>query len=287
MYRKVESQDFNLFHKSSDYEWANHCYKVLSQFIPLNVPKYKKVIDKRVKVGYTESYYVQSKTCDYVTLLESIWYKNRKRVIPFEFVKDYLDVKALAWWYQDDGHLKLEKNIPRKIILSTDSFTKEENEFLIKELNRKYLLSFSRDSQNRLVIYDQRQIYYFIRLTQPYMHKSMVRKSFPIPHKNTPNQAYRTTIYLPETIKLTKPTYQINKQLENLSDILDIVKVRESYLNFYKNKLLVLNEITIRKSYQVIIDKSHREKMVECKNYTGLNNSDIVTICFIMNSNTL
>jgi len=63
-------------------------------------------VDSRVKQGFTECYYVQSRTADLISYLESIWYKDRKKVLPMGFIDKYLDEKALSWWYQDDGHPK-------------------------------------------------------------------------------------------------------------------------------------------------------------------------------------
>lgn len=39
-------------------------------------------------------------------------------MIPFDFLYKYLNEEALAWWYQDDGHLKIYNDIQRKIIFS-------------------------------------------------------------------------------------------------------------------------------------------------------------------------
>src|SRR5690606_18433695 len=141
--QKGRKPRFQFIHRIEDKEWANHCYRQLRCFIPLNSPKYRKVIDSRVNAGFTESYYVQSRTCEIITFLESIWYKNRIKQLPLELLYLYLDAEALAWWYQDDGNLKQENGIPRKIILSTDNFLPEENQNLINLLKQRFLLHFS------------------------------------------------------------------------------------------------------------------------------------------------
>lgn len=275
---------FQFIHSAKDYEWAVHCFQKLSTFLPLNPPKYKKSVDSRVKQGFTESYYVQSRTADLVTYLESIWYKDRKKVLPMGFINKYLDEKALSWWYQDDGHLKKEGNLPRKIILSTDNFTNEENQQLIKLLQQKFCLYFHLDNQNRLVIYDQPQIYYFYRLIQPYMHQSMYRKMIAFStNTNHEIKSKRTTIYLPEHIKLLKPTNEINSNLDQLSNIQKSVNSRESYLYFYKNVISpILQSNSETKSYQIIVDKKHWKTINEIRSITGLNNSNIIQICFLV-----
>src|SRR5690606_3855602 len=201
-------------------------------FIPLNSPKYKKVIDSRVNAGFTESFYVQSRTCEIITFLESIWYKDRIKQLPIEFINLYLNAEALAWWYQDDGNLKQDNGIPRKIILSTDNFLPEENQILINLLKQKFLLHFSLDGQNRLILYDQFQILYFLRLVEPYIHSSMKRKQ--IVHSQPKQLAKTTTIYLPSYYHIKRPTSEINSKLDRLDLLLNMVKEREGHLDFYK-----------------------------------------------------
>src|SRR5690606_18648410 len=131
--------------------WTNHCYEMLNSYLPLNPPVYKKVIDLRLKKGFSESYVVQSKTSSIITSIYEQWYPNGRKKLPTDFLKQYLNAKALAWWYQDDGHLKIVNNVAQKIILSTDGFTKEENIWLSDYLFRKFHLKFLRDGQNRLI----------------------------------------------------------------------------------------------------------------------------------------
>lgn len=69
-------------------------------------PTYRKVIDARVKKVYTESYIVQSRTDKVITDLYKQCYPNEKKSLPFNFIEQYLDERALAWWYQDHGHFK-------------------------------------------------------------------------------------------------------------------------------------------------------------------------------------
>ncbi|WP_138419473.1 hypothetical protein [Aquibacillus sediminis] len=170
---------FQFTHTKSDYAWTEYCYQELKDVIPLTEPKLRRIKDARMKKGFTESYFVLSKTYPIITELESIWYMTRKKTIPFSFLEQYFDQRSLAWWFQDDGSLKTDSisNVPRKIILSTDSFSKGENKALIAMLKEKYNLHFSLDKQNRLVIYHASQIYYFLHLVQPYMHPAMIRKT--------------------------------------------------------------------------------------------------------------
>lgn len=143
---------FQFIHTSKDFGWCNYCYEELLDLLPLNPPKYKKIIDPRLKQGYSLSYYVQSRTADIITYLRSEWYSESGKVIPFNMISKYFNEQSLAWWYMDDGHLKQTAKRPEKIILSTESFSNFENNWLINFLQEKYDLQFHLDKQNRYFI---------------------------------------------------------------------------------------------------------------------------------------
>lgn len=269
---------FQFIHRKEDLEWTQYCYERLRPFIPINPPSYKKVVDKRLVVGFSESFFVQSKTNDSITYLESIWYHRRTKILPFNFLQKYLDAEALAWWYQDDGHLKLDCGIPRKIILSTDSFLYEENILLIKLLENKFKLFFSLDGQNRLILYDQFQIMYFLKLVEPYIHFSMARKlHYNMPLKQLP---LRTTIYLHKKHSVKNPTREINEKLQKLNEFEKIIKERDSYIQFYLDNINWLREKSSPKSYQIKISDVGRANLSMIRKTTGLSLSQIVEWCF-------
>jgi hypothetical protein len=58
-------------HSIKDMDWCFHCYDMLRESIPLFPPKYKKTLDPRVHIGYTEQYYVQSKTSIFLKILKN------------------------------------------------------------------------------------------------------------------------------------------------------------------------------------------------------------------------
>lgn len=115
-------------------------------------------MDPRIKKGYSESFVVQSKTHSIINELYERWYPEGRKKLPYHFIEKYLDEKALAWWYQDDGSLKIVNNKIQKIILPTDSFSTEENTWLIQLIYEKFKLRFLKDGQNRLILYDAFQI---------------------------------------------------------------------------------------------------------------------------------
>lgn len=65
---------FQFIHRKEDFHWSFHCYEILKNHLPLNPPKYRKIIDHRLAKGYSESYVVQSRTYPLITELYSIWY---------------------------------------------------------------------------------------------------------------------------------------------------------------------------------------------------------------------
>lgn len=117
---------FQFIHRIEDLEWSMYCYEQLRDFLPMNPPIYKHTVDSRLQNGFSESYMVQSKTSAIVTELEVLWYHNRKKVLPLPFISQFLSEEALALWYQVDGHLTKQGSLPKKIVLSTDSFSSME-----------------------------------------------------------------------------------------------------------------------------------------------------------------
>lgn len=274
---------FQFIHSINDKDWCYYCYEELRKGLPLALPHYRKFRDDRTIKGYTESYQVQSRTDPTITWLESLWYSKRKKVIPFSFLEHFLNEEALAWWYQDDGHLSKVGPIPKKVILSTDNFTPIENRRLIGLLSRKFCLHFRLDSQNRLILYDQLQIYYFLRLIEPFIHPSMKRKVI-TPNTSSPSFAKkRTTIYLPESFHLKKPTVEIHKKFPMLPKLTNIVIDRNSYISFYKDVIANFSLKEKNKGYQIVIDGQYYYHLQSIKSQTGLSFSQIITICFSNN----
>lgn len=170
---------FKFQHCTPDYAWVKACYEDLRNTLPLNPPWYARYDDPRVQKGYTETYYAQSKTDEMITALYELWYPKGKKQLPIAYIEQHLDREALAWWYQDDGHLKIEKGFVTKVILSTDDFSREENRQLSDLLYDKFSLRFQGDKQNRLLLYDQFQIIYFLHLVTPWLNETMQRKAMP------------------------------------------------------------------------------------------------------------
>ncbi|WP_438296403.1 endonuclease [Sporosarcina sp. FA15] len=269
---------FQFMHRTEDVGWAEYCYDHLKNFIPLSPPTYRKVMDLRIKKGYSESYIVQSRTDEVITNLYKQWYPNGRKVLPFDYIEKHLDERALAWWYQDDGHLKIVNGTVNKIILSTDSFSNQENNRLIQLILERFNLRFVIDGQNRILLYDQFQIIYFLHLVSPWLDESMNRKALPV--QSLRPIAKRTTIYLPTKFKLLKPTTEINEKLDKLHTLLDDSKKELCIHNIF----LIFNPLLANrgdvKGYQIIINENHRYTLASIRQRTGLTISQLTKYCF-------
>ncbi|MDL4839224.1 endonuclease [Aquibacillus rhizosphaerae] len=272
---------FYFSHTIRDKEWAIYCHNQLKQDIPLNDAKYRKITDNRLVQSYSERYEILSRTDNIITLLENKWYENRIKKVPFTLLEKYFNTISLAWWYQDDGSLKLKNNIPRKIILSTECFTPEENIKLVLLLKRLYQLEFSLDKQNRLIIYTASQIHYFLSLVQPYLQPCMFRKNIQLTKlMYIPNGSRRTTIHLPSHFTLHKPTQDINKSLEKLTIIINLYKNEKFYPTIYNKFWEEQKNIPAKKTYQIVITETNLSLLYHLKELTGFNFSQLCHFAF-------
>ncbi|MBQ6448687.1 MAG: hypothetical protein IJJ10_14670 [Bacillus sp. (in: Bacteria)] len=212
-----------------------------------------------------------------------VWYPEGKKILPLTFLERYLNVFALAWFYQDDGCLIMKDSKIKKIILSTECFTIEENKLLAKLIYQKFHILFSQDKQNRLLLYDQKQILYFLHMVDPYMHSCMDRKrrvALFLPSKLLDK---RTTIKLPLSITIKCPTEEIYQILNTLPNLLSLIKSKNGYRNLFINDYFLENFTNTKKSYQIIIKGEHRDLLEECNYISGLNNSQITELCYRIN----
>lgn len=272
---KNKSPRLRFQHRNQDKDWCFYCYTNLKDFVPLTQPKYKRDKDSRVSMGFSESVYVQSKTSVVFNYLKEKWYKGRVKVVPIDILQLTLTPEALAWWYQDDGYLLIKGGIVKKIILSTDNFSPSENNLLIEMIKDKFKLQFSLDGQNRLCIYDKRQIMYFFHLVKDYLHPSMMRKQIPtcsetgliFPHKK------RTSVYLP--IKLQKPTKEIKELIHSITPERFIKKWFEDY------QLITPNHLEWQFAHQVTLTNEELLKVSSIQRETGVTMSEILSISII------
>ncbi|MCQ6264397.1 endonuclease [Fictibacillus sp. WQ 8-8] len=263
-------------HKVVDQNWCEHCYKELLTYLPVNPPVYRKVMDTRIKAGFTEHFYVQSKTSQMLEVLKDCWYKGNVKVLPKEIIEKVISPLCLAWWYQDDGHLKITNNKVKKLILSTDYFTREENQFLINTLYSKFNLSFKLDKQNRIILYNQPQILHFLSIVEPYIIMERKKLSNEI-HFLQKLTRKRTTIYLPSSIFIEKPTRDILNSMKELPHLM--MKTIEEIQWLYQNTAQLRTDISNR-PYQITIPAERLQQLQYLQQKTGLRKNIIVELCF-------
>jgi hypothetical protein len=276
--QKNRKPRFRFGHSIKDRDWCVHCYQKLANFLRLNPPKYRRVFDSRIKEGFADLYYVQSKTEPIYIHLKEIWYNSTVKIIPKEFVEKLMTPLSLAWWYQDDGHLKMKGKTPQKIILSTESFSHEEILFLHKLLFNKFHLNFSIDNDKRLVLYNQRSILAFLNLVRPYLSKGMKRKDIYLGNlkKEDLPLKKRTTVYLLERIALNKPTAEIKKLCNSLPDTISIIEPRlHHFLNMVEKK-----RDNPRKSYQIELKREELLNLAIFQQKTGYTMGEAIELCY-------
>lgn len=269
---------FQFIHRRQDEQWALYCYEQLKAYIPLAIPFPRKTIDSRVRDGFTESIMVQSRTHPAITDLRALWYPGGVKRLPVTYITEHLTEEALAWWYQDDGHLNIQNGNMRKIILSTDNFTTEENEWLVQLLYHKFQLKFSIDAQNRLLLYDQSQIMYFLNLVAPHLQPCMNRKAAQLPPLKT--MATRTTVYLPECLRLSQPTREINEQLHKLPLLTPGTHCTKE-INALIRRVLALRALEQpTRGYQLAISPIHQLPLASIQQVTGATIGEMIALCF-------
>jgi LAGLIDADG DNA endonuclease family len=272
-------------HKIQDRAWCQHSRDMLSTSISFPSMKYRKIYDARMAKGFTESYYAQSHTHLALDLLKQLWYPSNHKTIPFKLLEKFFTDISLAWWYMDDGHLKMVNNQPSKIILSTESFTLLQLQHLCTLLAEKFYLDFKIDKAKRLVIYNKMQIYYFLKLVQPHLVNCMYRKTLLKSSLCQIKDSKRTTIYLP--LKLTSPTVQIHKALQELKEIINISTDPVRFIRIYP---YLLKNICMNNhnhfSYQVTLPPHLIREIIKLQNITGMRMSEIVHWGFIKKEKT-
>ncbi len=271
---KNKSPRFRFGHARKDRVWCLTSYQHLIEYIQLSPPKFRRTIDKRLVAGFSDQYYVQSTVDDLYVLLKEVWYPYGVKKVPFDLVQRVLSPLCLAWWYQDDGSLKLKKNTPEKVVISTESFSTHEISFLKDLIKKRYCINFSIDSQKRLVLYDKPSILYFLSIIRPYIvinRKDIHQSTFD--HSTLPLK-HRTSLYISSKINFNKPTKDIKMLIlsayNNLHDKLDM----EDVYRFYSNNLLEKDKET--NSYQIELDKDELSLLALFQNRTGFTKGEAV-----------
>ena len=281
---------FVFLHSSKDREYARHCFNLFSQYIEYGSGccKESAIYDKRTKKYYRRIYY-QSISDPILRDLYPLWYSNRRKKIPMEWVSENLEADGLALWYQDDGCLKSDLY---RIILSAESFSDKELYFLKGLLQNKFGIKSQIDSQRRIDISTRREIRKFQALVEPYIHPSMKRKSMAHKWKEWILEWQQikeeagvicTSIYLPERIynKIRGQGYsfKLNKLLNNWLDTQwyeYIIQPTKRYKWILEHENIVKGKFLICPRFKPHI----RKKLDILSVATGFEISELVVIAF-------
>lgn len=125
-----------------DKDYANYHIKIFDNHVT-NVrlkefSKYNKKVNKTYDLC---RFFLRANP--YLSELHSQWYQDGKKIIPKNLE---LNSEIIATWFCDDGHIQKSKNNYFRIILSTQSFSKEEVVFLKDLLEVRY--------KNKISIYN-------------------------------------------------------------------------------------------------------------------------------------
>lgn len=83
-------------------------------------------------------YYFRTVTHPQLTALRSVFYDDRRKVVPLRMLEHSLTPRALAVWIMDDGAAD-----GRQLRLNTQSFTEPECRGLISLLERRFYVNFN------------------------------------------------------------------------------------------------------------------------------------------------
>ena len=156
----------------------NHCVKqeeyIKYKFEFLkNLQKYYKSYTRKTpdRMGiYRSSILCTTQTNESINEFRYMFYKDRKKIIPIEYLDEYYTPFAMAIHYCDDGSYS-----KGNIVIATHSFEREELEQFISFLYRKYNLEFSIHRDNSIRVRSC-SVDKFIELVKPYIIDEMKYK---------------------------------------------------------------------------------------------------------------
>ncbi|WP_162805683.1 hypothetical protein [Sporosarcina sp. PTS2304] len=258
-------------YRYTQYDWAVACHRQLKSTLASIKFCIENVRD--IQDHSTKRIVLKSNLCPLTNELRDLSYPTGQKELPLFFIEHYMNEQTLAWWYQECGHLKVKKNgTLEKLILSTEQWSEEELALLQYVLNSKFNLLFAIDGQKRLLLYDQLQINHFLSLVNPWIH--------PLFHYKRKNStalksiAKRTTLRLPNHIKLTKPTAEINKIIEQHAGNVEITDENFQRLNYARQ------EQNDSSRYQISLTEENQATLCRLQAQTGLTLGEIAQECF-------
>ena len=154
-------------------DYLFHLYEIFKDYCKTE-PKISSRFDKRTNKTYTRVKF-STLTSPLFNYYYNLFYVNDTKIIPAN-LGELLTARGIAYWAMDDG-----SKSGSGFILNTQSFTKDENLFLIKILKENFdldcVLHLHSTLTNQYRIYIKaNSMHRFRELVSPYFHTSMLYK---------------------------------------------------------------------------------------------------------------
>lgn len=160
-------------HSMKQEEYIKCKLDLLNKYDLVSSFKKRTTIDKRFKIPEYTEIYLKSKQNPIFTYIRLKSYKQNKKGINMEIIKD-LDELGLAIWYMDDGYVT--KN---SCIFSTCSFPIEQQRKLAKFLKNRFKLHFTVGKNDNSLYLRSKDFPKFVALISSYIIPSMQYKIVP------------------------------------------------------------------------------------------------------------
>lgn len=160
-------------HSIKQKEYVLHQYNIFAKWVP--------TLPRIISKANNQSLGFQTISTGKLRFYGQQFYKNGKKIVP-KIIKKLITIRALAYWYSDDGSIKSKES--KGVIFNTQSFSLSEVEFLCKVLQEKFILKcWPRKQKGGWQIYVSGKSYSHLReLIYPFLLPEMVYK-FPSERK--------------------------------------------------------------------------------------------------------
>lgn len=139
-------------------------------------------LEDRFLTGFTYASKYYPQLSDY----RSIWYPNKKKIIPLNLE---LNPIMLLHWFYGDGTTNYNKGNLIRFTFCTDSFTRDENLYLIDIFKHKYNITFKlvkgKGTNTRISLYRQDDIHKLFNIMYPYHYVDAFSYKFKNNHRIT------------------------------------------------------------------------------------------------------
>ena len=128
--KKDGESQLSLGHSVKQREYITYKYNVLSRWIGCKLYSLKHHINDKT---YETLNFVTRRN-EKFTELKNIFYYNKIKVFPYDFVNNHLNDLSLAIWMMDDGYNYGNRGFE----FCTDNFTEDENEKIVELFKNKF-----------------------------------------------------------------------------------------------------------------------------------------------------